>query len=428
MGATFCTGAVAKAPEVCNNVDDDCNGRVDDNIPGAGAPCVDPTLNSKGECHTVYKCLLPPGAGPNGLTCTQAQGPMPELCNGKDDDCDGVVDDNLRDPAVGVRGGPPCQPLPAGQMQPPCDPGTTVCQNGAVVCSGRVGPQPNMCDGISRDCTGQPNVNGGSCPTGFQCLMGNCLAPCAPSEFPCPGGFVCDPVHNLCVSDACARVSCEPGDVCIVDNSGKGVCTDPCDRGGITCPAGFVCRHGACVDNTCRSQGCPSGQVCVGAPPACQPDPCAGIACPAGMYCADGNCVGACPETCMRGDQCVDGMCQPDPCAGVDCPGQACAVVDGVGMCVADQCTLGCDPGAVCCGGSCVADPCAAIACPAGARCVVNSLCGGACQERHRPPADEIVSAGGGGAACAMGGRRAPVPSLLLLLPFALLGRARRRR
>ena len=60
--------------------------------------------------------------GPLGLTCTQTVGPTGEVCNGDDDDCDGIADNNITsatDPRVGVEGGAPCMALPDGQMALP---------------------------------------------------------------------------------------------------------------------------------------------------------------------------------------------------------------------------------------------------------------------------------------------------------------------
>src|SRR5205814_1139079 len=144
-------------------------------------------------------------------------------------------------PKVGVKGGAPCQPLtplpgtsfPSTGPAPPCDPGTTACKNGMVVCQGEVFPMPNQCNGISTDCTGMVNTNG-NCPSGFQCFMGTCVLPCSGGEFPCPGGFICDSTTNLCVPDQCQQLHCPAGQLCQLDtSSGKFVCVDPCTK--VTC-------------------------------------------------------------------------------------------------------------------------------------------------------------------------------------------------
>ena len=66
--------------EVCNDVDDDCDGVTDEGFPDKGLACDggDNDLCQEG----VWQC------GEAGLICTDNSGDNPELCNGQDDDCD----------------------------------------------------------------------------------------------------------------------------------------------------------------------------------------------------------------------------------------------------------------------------------------------------------------------------------------------------
>jgi hypothetical protein len=78
------------AKETCNNVDDNCNGRIDEN---AKLSC------GMGWCRrTADTCA--------STLCTPGM-PQPETCNLVDDDCDGVIDNNARcaDGKVCVNGG-----------------------------------------------------------------------------------------------------------------------------------------------------------------------------------------------------------------------------------------------------------------------------------------------------------------------------------
>jgi len=74
------------AEEVCNGLDDDCNGAVDDGDPGAGATCATgtPGTCAQGSLHCVD----------GELACVPSRGPSPEICNQLDDDCNGIVDDD----------------------------------------------------------------------------------------------------------------------------------------------------------------------------------------------------------------------------------------------------------------------------------------------------------------------------------------------
>jgi len=69
--------------EKCNGVDDDCNGKPDDGMKQYPGICGKATPPCK---QGVLSCQ-------NGIeTCTGKLGPWPELCDGKDQDCDGKKD------------------------------------------------------------------------------------------------------------------------------------------------------------------------------------------------------------------------------------------------------------------------------------------------------------------------------------------------
>jgi hypothetical protein len=74
-----CDGVGPRA-EQCNALDDDCNGVTDENL--GIRRC------GRGVCdHEVPACM-----GGVGMDCDPMEGALPEQCNGLDDDCDGVID------------------------------------------------------------------------------------------------------------------------------------------------------------------------------------------------------------------------------------------------------------------------------------------------------------------------------------------------
>ena len=191
-GVFVCIGGIGPSNEVCNDIDDDCNGNVDDNTIDSGGACG----SNVGECTPgVFTCV-----SPGTIQCLGGTGPSPEVCDGLDNDCNGAIDDG--DPG----GGAMC-----GTDVGTCKSGIEHCLDGTVQCIGSLGPVAELCDGLDNDCDGNAD-NLATCPNGSQCVEGNCASPCGSGEFPCPGGQQC--VAGFCVSVSCDDVTCDPGFEC----------------------------------------------------------------------------------------------------------------------------------------------------------------------------------------------------------------------
>ena len=88
------------ASEICNGVDDDCDGDVDeDDAVDAATWYVDADLDGYGDGATgVQGCTQPSGAVADATDCDDADAAIhpgaSELCDGVDNDCDGAVDED----------------------------------------------------------------------------------------------------------------------------------------------------------------------------------------------------------------------------------------------------------------------------------------------------------------------------------------------
>ena len=363
--------------ESCNNLDDDCDGKVDEDFPGLGTACDD---HKKGVCraegeiactatHDGTECQLTSSGEASGdeicnsldddcdglvdedldcdaVDCTQRGA---EICNDKDDDCDGKIDET--DPALGSS---------CGSNVGECRTGNLRCVAGMLPCLGEVGPQTEQCNGKDDDCDGDID-DMAACPAETVCIDGACRGPCGNSEFSCAFGLECR--HSVqydgdfCVPSACAL--CKSTQRCVDD-----VCVDPC--AGVVCDDNFVCISGTCRD--CVFAGCPAEQVCYRG--LCQGDSCATTSCGKGEFCSDGACVALCDDaSCPTGQRCdAQGTCAPDACAAMSCgSGEACRD----GQCATEACVAGaCPVGSACVPAlGCVPDACVVTACPDGTLC-----------------------------------------------------------
>ncbi|MCC7523077.1 hypothetical protein IT407_04770 [Candidatus Uhrbacteria bacterium] len=297
--STTCSGEVLPATDVPDNgLDEDCNG-ADMGL----VECGSDTRVGRGctvgigECVAsgVFTCDTPTGT----IGCSAVPGvAMTELCDDLDNDCDGTIDDGV------VR---------SCYTGPPGTDGIGICHRGTEVCMVGVGAPPwSSCmgeqtplteipdNGIDEDCSGSDLESvgcGGDMTVGTPCVTG--LGACrATGALVCVGGLLrCDAVPLPPVSETCNGI----------DDDCDGFADDSVVRSCYTGPAGTA-GVGECMPGT---------QVCL-----------------AGSF---GACTGeVLPATDVPGngldEDCSGGDLTVGPCGGDPSIGTSCSV--GLGACM----------------------------------------------------------------------------------------------
>jgi len=392
LGKEVCQGT-APAKDVCDGIDNDCNGFKDEGFPDTDtdgeADCIDGDDDNDGIVDEQDNCQykenpdqsnldmdkdgdacdgdMDNDGALNAVDCKPLDAKVypfsPEGCDGLDNDCDGAVDeascddgnlctDDVCNPALGCQhpfNSDPCTDSNPCTLDDHCAFGE--CAGQFMSCDDNNPCTQNSCDpkiGCTFSYLGGQCDDGNPCTKNDVCMQGLC-AGVADDKCQCLSDIDCKPYED---GDMCnGTLKCEKGtNQCVVNPDSVPSCTLPPGSDPF-------CAKAQCNPATGKCEAAPTnnGQVCNDA-----------NLCTVNEICIAGKCEGA-PKDCADANGCTDDSCDPaggclhtynsNPCDD----GNPCTLGDACqgGVCVAGG-AVPCDDG----------NPCTTDACAQGQGCV----------------------------------------------------------